>query len=50
MAIVVATTTNAVTKAGIVYVVGGKSLGNRCVAGFAAMSVVLVAVALLMAG
>jgi uncharacterized membrane protein (DUF4010 family) len=48
MAIVVATVTNAVTKAGIVYVVGGSSLGRRCVLGFAAMSVALVAVAVLL--
>ena len=50
MAIVVATVTNAVTKAGIVYVVGGTSLGHRCVLGFAAMSVALLAVAALMPG
>jgi uncharacterized membrane protein (DUF4010 family) len=48
MAIVVATVTNAITKAGIVYVVGGTSLGRRCVLGFAAMSAALVAVAILL--
>jgi uncharacterized membrane protein (DUF4010 family) len=48
MAIVVATVTNAVTKAGIVYVVGGISLGRRCVLGFVAMSAALVAVAALL--
>jgi len=48
MAIVVATVTNAITKAGIVYVVGGASLGRRCVLGFAAMSAALVAVAVLL--
>jgi len=50
MAIVVATVTNAVTKAGIVFVVGGASLGRRCVLGFAAMSVALLATAALIPG
>ncbi len=48
MAIVVAICSNAVVKAGIVFVVGGASLGRRCVAGFAAMSVALIATALLL--
>jgi uncharacterized membrane protein (DUF4010 family) len=48
MAIVVALCSNAVVKASIVFVVGGRSLGLRCVAGFAAMIVALLAVAALM--
>lgn len=48
MTIVVATVTNAVTKAGIVFAVGGASLGRRCVLGFAAMSVALIVTALLL--
>ena len=47
MTIVVATVTNAVTKAVIVFVAGGASLGWRCVGGFAAMSAALVAAAML---
>jgi hypothetical protein len=47
MTIVVATVTNAVTKAVIVFVAGGASLGWRCVGGFAAMSAALVAEAML---
>ncbi len=50
MAIVVATVTNAVTKAGIVFVVGGRSLGMRCVWGFAAMSVAMLAAAFMLPG
>ena len=50
MAIVVATVTNAVTKAGIVFVVGGRSLGMRCVWGFAAMSAAMLAAAFMLPG
>ena len=50
MAIVVATVTNAVTKAGIVFVVGGRSLGMRCVWGFAAMSAAMLAAAFALPG
>lgn len=48
MAIVVALCSNAVVKASIVFVVGGKSLGRRCITGFGAMVVALLAVAALM--
>jgi uncharacterized membrane protein (DUF4010 family) len=48
MAIVVALCSNAVVKATIVFVVGGRSLGMRCVTGFGAMVAALLAVALVM--
>ena len=48
MAIVVALCSNAVVKASIVFVAGGRSLGMRCIAGFAAMVAALLAVAALM--
>lgn len=48
MAIVVALCSNAVVKASIVFVVGGRSLGKRCIVGFGAMVVALLAVAGLM--
>lgn len=48
MAIVVALCSNAIVKASIVFVVGGKSLGMRCIAGFGAMVAALLAVAALM--
>lgn len=48
MAIVVALCSNAVVKATIVFVVGGRSLGMRCIAGFGAMTAALLAVAAFM--
>ncbi len=48
MAIVVALCSNAIVKASIVFVVGGKSLGMRCIAGFGAMVAALLAVAAVM--
>ena len=48
MTIVVAVCSNAVVKATIVFVVGGRSLGMKCVAGFGAMVAALLAVALAM--
>lgn len=48
MAIVVALCSNAVVKASIVFVVGGRSLGMRCIAGFGAMTAALLAVAAFM--
>lgn len=48
MAIVVALCSNAVVKATIVFVAGGRSLGMRCVTGFGAMVAALLAVALVM--
>lgn len=48
MAIVVALCSNAVVKATIVFVAGGRSLGKRCIAGFGAMVAALLAVAAVM--
>jgi uncharacterized membrane protein (DUF4010 family) len=48
MAIVVALCSNAAVKATIVFVVGGRSLGMRCITGFGAMAAALVAVAAFM--
>ncbi len=48
MAIVVALCSNAAVKASIVFVVGGRSLGMRCITGFGAMAAALVAVAAFM--
>lgn len=48
MAIVVAVCSNAVVKGSIVFVVGGRSLGMKCIAGFGAMLAALVAVAAVM--
>ena len=48
MTIVVAVCSNAVVKATIVFVVGDRSLGMKCVAGFGAMVAALLAVALAM--
>jgi uncharacterized membrane protein (DUF4010 family) len=48
MAIVVALCSNAVVKATIVFVAGGRSLGMRCITGFGAMVAALVVVALVM--
>jgi uncharacterized membrane protein (DUF4010 family) len=48
MAIVVALCSNAVVKASIVFVVGGTSLGRRCITGFGAMVAALILVAALM--
>jgi uncharacterized membrane protein (DUF4010 family) len=48
MAIVVALCSNAIVKATIVFVVGGRSLGMRCITGFGAMIAALLAVAALM--
>jgi uncharacterized membrane protein (DUF4010 family) len=45
-AIVVAICANAMMKAGIAYAAGGAALGRRCLAGFAAMGLALVAAAL----
>jgi uncharacterized membrane protein (DUF4010 family) len=48
MTIVVAICSNAVVKASIVFVAGGRSLGMRCVAGFGAMVAALLTAAALM--
>ena len=48
MAIVVALCSNAVVKASIVFVAGGRSLGMRCVTGFGAMVAALLGAAALM--
>ena len=48
MAIVVALCSNAVVKATIVFVAGGRSLGMRCITGFGAMVAALLAVAAVM--
>ncbi len=48
MSVVIAVCSNAVVKGSIVFAVGGRSLGLRCVAGFGAMVAALLAVAALM--
>jgi uncharacterized membrane protein (DUF4010 family) len=48
MAIVVALCSNAIVKATIVFLAGGRSLGMRCITGFGAMVAGLVVVALVM--
>jgi uncharacterized membrane protein (DUF4010 family) len=48
MTVVVALCSNALVKASIVFVAGGRSLGMRCIAGFGAMVAALLAAAALM--